>query len=52
MGIAAEEGLLINNVKPTALRLIPPLTVTEEEIDRAVETVDRVLSRLEHTPPK
>jgi acetylornithine/N-succinyldiaminopimelate aminotransferase len=52
MGIAAEEGLLINNVKPTALRLIPPLTVTVEEIDRAVETVDRVLSRLEHTPPK
>ncbi|MDO8616098.1 MAG: aspartate aminotransferase family protein [Dehalococcoidia bacterium] len=52
MGIALGEGLLVNNVKPTALRFIPPLTVTEEEIDRAVEIVDRVLSRLEAGTPK
>ena len=42
-----KEGLLINNVKPTALRIIPPLTVTEEEIDEAVAIVDRVLGNIE-----
>ena len=42
-----QEGLLINNVKPTALRIIPPLTVTEEEIDEALAIVDRVLGNIE-----
>jgi len=40
------EGLLLNNVKPTALRLMPPLVVSEEELDRAVEIIDGVLGRL------
>jgi 4-aminobutyrate aminotransferase-like enzyme len=48
----SEEGLLANNVKPTALRFIPPLTVSEEEIDAAIEIVDRVLGRLEAGTPK
>jgi acetylornithine/succinyldiaminopimelate/putrescine aminotransferase len=43
--LCGEEGLLINNVKPTALRMIPPLTVTEDEIDRALAVVDKVLGR-------
>ncbi len=43
----AEHGLLVNNVKPTALRFIPPLTVSEEEIDRALDIVEGVLGRLE-----
>ncbi|MBI1886098.1 MAG: aspartate aminotransferase family protein [Chloroflexi bacterium] len=47
VALAIQEGLLINNVKPSALRLMPPLTVTEEEVDQAVEVLDRVLSRLE-----
>jgi acetylornithine/succinyldiaminopimelate/putrescine aminotransferase len=41
-----EKGLLLNNVKPTALRLMPPLVVSEEELDRAVEIIDGVLGRL------
>ncbi|MBI2913606.1 MAG: aspartate aminotransferase family protein [Chloroflexi bacterium] len=45
--LCLEEGLLANNVKPTALRLMPPLIVTEEELDQAVEIVERVLSRIE-----
>lgn len=45
--LCLDEGLLANNVKPTALRLMPPLTITEEELDRAVEIVDRVLGRIE-----
>lgn len=50
--ICLEEGLLANNVKPTALRLMPPLTITEDELDRAVEIVDRVLERIEAGTPK
>ncbi len=46
------EGLLANNVKPTALRLMPPLTITEEELDRVVEIVERVLGRIEAGQPK
>ena len=41
-----EAGLLVNGVKPTALRFVPPFTVSEEEIDRAVETVERVLAAI------
>jgi len=52
MGVCSEEGLLVNNVKPTALRFIPPLTVSEDEIDRAIEIVDRVLARFEAGGPK
>ncbi len=52
VNLCLEEGLLANNVKPTALRLIPPLIVTEEELDQAVEIIDRVLSRLETGQPK
>jgi len=47
-----EQGLLTNNVKPTALRFIPPLTVSEDEIDRALEIVDRVLGQIEAGAPK
>jgi acetylornithine/N-succinyldiaminopimelate aminotransferase len=50
--VCLAEGLLVNNVKPTALRLIPPLTVTEAEIDKALEIIERVLDRIEANPPK
>jgi acetylornithine/N-succinyldiaminopimelate aminotransferase len=42
-----EKGLLVNNVKPTAVRLVPPLVVTEEELDRAVDIIDGVLGGME-----
>lgn len=32
---ARERGLLVNNVRPNAVRLMPPLTVTDEELERA-----------------
>jgi acetylornithine/N-succinyldiaminopimelate aminotransferase len=50
--LCLEQGLLANNVKPTALRLMPPLTITEEELDRAVEIIDRVLGWIEAGGPK
>ena len=45
--LCLEEGLLANNVKPTAIRLMPPLAVSEGDLDGAVEIIDRVLARLE-----
>ena len=35
-----EAGALLNPVKPDAVRLMPPLTVSEAEIDQAVERLD------------
>lgn len=40
-------GVLANNVRPDALRLSPPLLVSEEEIDEAVERLDRALARFD-----
>ncbi len=52
VNLCLKEGLLANNVKPTALRFIPPLTVTEEELDKAVKIVDSVLGKIEASQPK
>ena len=45
LATALSRPLIANNVRPNALRLCPPLTVSEEEIDRAVEVVDRVVGK-------
>jgi acetylornithine/N-succinyldiaminopimelate aminotransferase len=42
-----HAGLLLNAVTPTALRFMPPLIVTEKDVDEAVGIVERVLSRVE-----
>ena len=39
------RGLLVNNVQPTALRLVPPLIVTRAEIDEAITILTSVLSQ-------
>ncbi len=38
-----ERGLVVNAVTPTALRLAPPLTVSDDEIDEAVALIGAVL---------
>ena len=43
---ALAEGLLLNNLRPNVLRIAPPLTVTDEEIDEAVEKLERVLVKI------
>jgi len=40
-----EAGLLTNPLRPNALRLMPPLTVTEKEIDEALEKLDSALTK-------
>lgn len=52
VNMCMKEGLLANNVKPTALRLIPPLTVSEAELDAAIDIIDAVLAKIESAPSK
>lgn len=42
-----QKGLLIPNFNPNSLPLAPPLNVTEEEIDKAVEILDEVLKDID-----
>ena len=39
-----EKGLLVNRVKPDAVRMVPPLIIGREDVDRAVGILDGVLS--------
>jgi acetylornithine/N-succinyldiaminopimelate aminotransferase len=46
-GVAARAlagGLVVNAVTPTALRLAPPLLVSDDEIDAAVEILGRAIT--------
>ena len=38
-----DDGLVVNAVTPTALRLAPPLTVSDAEIDEAVAMIEAAL---------
>ena len=40
---ALDAGLVINGVTPTALRFAPPLFVTDQEIDEALDILKGVL---------
>ncbi|MCP4250777.1 MAG: aminotransferase class III-fold pyridoxal phosphate-dependent enzyme, partial [bacterium] len=40
---ALEAGLVVNGVTPTALRLTPPLFVSDDEIDEAIDILKGVL---------
>ena len=42
-----EQGLLCSNLKPTVIRWVPPLTVTETELDEAAAIFDAALSAVE-----
>ena len=41
-----EEGLLLNPVKPNAIRFMPPLTITAEEVDQGVERLESALRKI------
>jgi acetylornithine/N-succinyldiaminopimelate aminotransferase len=40
-----REGMLINCTMDTVLRFMPPLIVTEEEIDLLIEALDRIFAK-------
>jgi acetylornithine/N-succinyldiaminopimelate aminotransferase len=39
-----EKGLLLNRVKPNAIRLMPPLIIGNKEVDKAISILDSVFS--------
>ena len=41
-----EEGLLLNAVKPNALRFMPPLIIGESEVDEAMGILEGVLAKV------
>ena len=47
---ALDRGLLVNAVRPDAVRLAPPLLVRDEELDRALEVLGEVLGGLFPAP--
>jgi acetylornithine aminotransferase/acetylornithine/N-succinyldiaminopimelate aminotransferase len=47
-----ERGLLLNNVRPNACRLSPPLTVSRDELDDALAILERVLEDVSSGAPK
>ena len=47
-----EKGVIIGGFVPNTLRFGPPLTITEEEIDKGMEAVDYALTELDkHCKP-
>jgi acetylornithine/N-succinyldiaminopimelate aminotransferase len=42
---AMEQGLLINCTQGNVLRFLPPYTISEQEVDKAIKIVDRVLKK-------
>ena len=44
--LAMEEGLLINVTHDTVVRLLPPYIITEQDVDRAMGGIERVLRKL------
>jgi len=46
VSLCNEDGLLLNPVRPNAIRFMPPLNVSPQEVDTALERLDRVLSNV------
>ena len=39
-----ERGLLVNRLKPNALRFMPPLVITKKDVDEALSILEESLS--------
>ncbi len=48
---ALENGLIVNNVRPNAVRLTPPLTVSDEELEQGLAILEHVIEQ-DAAPPK
>jgi acetylornithine/N-succinyldiaminopimelate aminotransferase len=42
---ALTAGLIVNNVRPNAVRIVPPLTVTEEELEEGLAVLEHVIEQ-------
>ena len=45
---ALDEGLIINAVGARTLRIVPPLVITRDEIDEAVQRLGRAFATVEN----
>ena len=43
---ANAAGLLLNGVKPNAIRFMPPLTITAAEIDEGIGRLEQALAQI------
>jgi acetylornithine/N-succinyldiaminopimelate aminotransferase len=41
-----ERGLLLNPVKPNAIRFMPPLTIAKKDIDAAIGILDKLMAKV------
>lgn len=41
-----DEGLLLNPVRPNAIRFMPPLTISPEEVDEAIRLCENAIARV------
>jgi len=41
-----NKGLLINKVKPNTIRFMPPLIITEREVDKAIDILENTLEEI------
>ena len=46
MAACVENGMMVNNVKPNAVRIMPPLTISNKEIDEALSIFDKVFANV------
>jgi acetylornithine/N-succinyldiaminopimelate aminotransferase len=44
---ALAAGLIVNNVRPNAVRIVPPLTVTEDELQHGLDMLEHVIDEVE-----
>ena len=42
-----EEGIVINLTQGTVLRLLPALTISEQELGHFIQILDKLLKRIE-----
>ncbi len=47
-----KRGLLVNNVRPNSIRLMPPLNVRDDEIGRACDILEEAIAAATGTPAK
>jgi len=41
-----KRGLLVNKVKPNTIRFMPPLIITEREVDKAIDILENTLEEI------
>jgi acetylornithine/succinyldiaminopimelate/putrescine aminotransferase len=41
-----QNGLIVNNVRPNAVRLAPPLTVENAEVDKALQIIENAVAKV------